>query len=366
MPSLTFRALGLCCALALAVGCNNATTQPGRDTGTTNPGEDAATPADDTGTVTPHDAAVYDAGPFSTDCRTLTFPSVHVTGGMENTQCVILDLGNDLPLHVGSIHNVLPEASHHFIVYRASATATETTTPFDCTPFVDTLSADSGSPLMITQRADETLTLPPGVAYTLPAHQLMRLELHYINLTGTAVDVSPTATLCPAATYTDEADFLFIGNPDVNVPAHSTATLGPTFYRLDSRFSGAHFFALTGHTHQLGTNVIIQTGVRAGPFTDVYNVPSWSWQEPDVVVSDPPFVLPANGGFNFTCEWNNPTNTAVGFGESATAEMCFFWAYYYPAHAGAPHVCVHTDQIAGGFDLCCPGSPVCAMLSSRF
>ena len=32
--------------------------------------------------------------------------------------------------------------------------------------------------------------------------------------------------------------------------------------------------------------------------------------------------------------------------------MCFFWAYYYP-DKGA-HVCFHTDQFLGGFDLCCP------------
>jgi hypothetical protein len=40
--------------------------------------------------------------------------------------------------------------------------------------------------------------------------------------------------------------------------------------------------------------------------------------------------------------------------------MCFFWAYYYPSQGA--FVCAHTDQVPGGYDLCCPGNPVCGML----
>jgi hypothetical protein len=78
------------------------------------------------------------------------------------------------------------------------------------------------------------------------------------------------------------------------------------------------------------------------------------------VYADPPFEIPAGGGFRFTCEWNNTSGQSVGFGESANDEMCFFWAYYYPSQGA--FVCAHTDQIPGGFNLCCPGSPLCSML----
>ncbi len=358
MRFAAFPALGL---LTLAACGGSSTLTP--DSGA-QPEVDTGTPAVDAG----HDAfAPFDSGPFAGSCQTLTFPTEHVADGVENTQCVIVDLGNDLPIHVGSIRNHLPTASHHFIVYRASADAVETTTPFDCTPFVDTLSSNSGSPLMITQRTDELLTLPPGIAYTLPAHQLMRLELHYINTTGAAVDIAPTSQLCPItdAEYTDDADFLFVGDPDIHIPAHGTFTLGPVFYPLASSFSTAHFFAITGHEHRLGTNVVVQTGPAAGPFTDVYNVAGFSWQEPEVVSFPTPFQIPAGGGFNFTCDWENPTADNVGFGESANDEMCFFWAYYYPARPNAPHVCVHTAQ-AGGHDICCPGDALCSLISSRF
>ena len=50
---------------------------------------------------------------------------------------------------------------------------------------------------------------------------------------------------------------------------------------------------------------------------------------------------------------------AVGFGESANDEMCFFWAYYYPSVG--PKVCAHTDQL-GGLNACCPGDALCEYL----
>ncbi len=291
----------------------------------------------------------------------VTFGPVTVQSGQENTQCVVKRLGNPDMLRVGQIHNVLGESSHHFIVYRTADTV-EQTTPFDCQPFVDTLDPSKGSPLMITQKADEVLQLPLGVAFSLDADQMIRLEMHYINTNDGPVDVTGTATFIPIpdAEFMNEADFLFIGNPDVNVPAMSTATLGPTWFALPSMFAGAKFFGITGHTHQWGTNVTVATAPsETGPDTPVYDVPGWNWDEPVTVYADPPFEIPAGGGFRFTCEWNNTSSTSVGFGESANDEMCFFWAYYYPS-VGA-YVCAHTDQF-GGFDLCCPGSPVCSML----
>jgi hypothetical protein len=54
----------------------------------------------------------------------------------------------------------------------------------------------------------------------------------------------------------------------------------------------------------------------------------------------------------------------VTFGESATNEMCFFWAYYYPSQGS--RVCMHSDRVQGGIDLCCPGSSIwCTILLEK-
>jgi len=207
---------------------------------------------------------------------TVTFPSVTVAPGVEKTQCVVLNLHNTSEIHVGQIHNTLSEASHHMIVYRVNDTV-EQPAPFDCEPFVDTLDPTKGAPLMITQKKEDLLDLPAGVAYTLQPNQMVRLEMHYINATMQPLTLGGTSTMITSHTFHDEANFLFIGNPDIKIPANSTFTLGPTFFKLDQdTFGGAHFFAFTGHEHRFGTNVTVQTAAAAGDTSGsmVYDVPN--------------------------------------------------------------------------------------------
>jgi hypothetical protein len=291
---------------------------------------------------------------------TASFPEVVVPAGIEKTQCVVVRLGNSNKVHIGQIHNVLGDASHHMIVYRTNDTV-EQPTPFDCEPFVDTLDPTKGAPLMITQKKDELLDLPAGVAYTLEPNQMLRIEMHYINASAGPLKLSATTTMITSHTFHDEANFLFIGNPDIKIAASSTFSLGPTFFKLDQdTFGGAKFFAITGHEHHYGTNVTVQTAASAGDAGNmVYDVPGWNWAEPTTVFHDPPFEIPDGGGFKFTCDWNNTSANSVRFGESANNEMCFFWAYYYPSKGA--YVCVHTAQ-QGGHDFCCPGALECAFL----
>jgi hypothetical protein len=189
--------------------------------------------------------------------------------------------------------------------------------------------------------------------------------MHYINTTPEPIDVSATSTFVtiPAKDYKDEADFLFVGTPDIDIAAHSKATIGPTFFGLPDDLLKAKFFGITGHTHQWGTNVTVATAdTKDGPDKSVYDVPGWLWSEPATVMHDPTFSIPQGGGFRFTCEYNNAGDEHVDFGESANDEMCFFWAYYYPSQG--PYVCVHTTQIGGGYDMCCPGNTLCSVFNN--
>ncbi|HUH05428.1 MAG TPA: hypothetical protein VML75_25710 [Kofleriaceae bacterium] len=280
---------------------------------------------------------------------------ITVPAGTEDTRCVIKKLGNETQLRVGSIHNVLGATSHHFIIYRIDDQP-EQATPYACNPFTDTLDPAKGAPLMITQKSEETLTLPDGVAFSLAPNQTVRLEMHFINASDSDSEVTATSTFVPIADadFRHEADFLFIGNVDVSVPP-GEATLGPTYFPLPTDLADSKFFALTGHEHQWGTDVSVATTTgSAGSDTLVYDLPNFNWDEPETVYHDPPFEVPGGGGFRFTCAWNNLSGTTVGFGEGADDEMCFFWAYYYPSKGA--RVCAHTDQF-GGIDVCCPGNP---------
>ncbi len=290
---------------------------------------------------------------------------IKVDPGDERTQCVVKRLGNPAGFKAGRIVNKISSSSHHMIVYRTKDTQ-ERLTPFDCSPFVETLDADKGSPLMITQKYDDSLQLPPGVGYTFDENQMIRVELHYINTGQSPVDVTAKSTFVgvPDGSFKDEADFLFIGDVDISLAPKSSDTVGPTYFELPKEFDGVNFFAITGHTHRYGTDMTVATSPSAatGSDTMVYDVPGWAWDEPATIAHDPPFKIPDGGGFRFSCEYKNTSNKTIGFGESANQEMCFFWAYYYPSKGA--RVCFQTDQYAGGIATCCPGGAFCDFLGS--
>lgn len=300
------------------------------------------------------------------DGFTVTWGPVDVPAGTEHTQCVIKRLDNAGQIRVGKIENVLEATSHHFIVYQVNDdTVEERPEPFECQPFSDTLDPDKGAPLMVTQKSSEVLELPEGVGFTLEENQMVRLELHYINATQETQTAEASSTFHPMAEgdFQDEADFLFIGNPDIEIPPHQEWTLGPSYFPLPGDLEGVNFFAITGHEHQWGTDVYVESAPgESGDGTPVYDVENFNWDEPETVVHDPPFQVPSGGGFRFTCEWFNQSDDTVGFGESANDEMCFFWAYYYPSQGA--RVCVHSDEYNA--DICCPGSSLCSLLEGQF
>lgn len=299
------------------------------------------------------DASV-DAPPGST--YKITWGPLSVLPGQEDTRCVDVSVKNAAAIKVHSMHNKLSNGSHHLIVYRVSSVTSESLTPTPCQPFAGTLTGGGTTPIMITQKKDDSLTLPDGVAYTFAANQFIRLEMHYINTTDAPIDITATSEFVtmPAADVKNEADFLFMGTPDINIPAGQSQTIR-RFLKMPTFLANANIFAITGHTHKMGTDM--QVGYSNGfmmPITSVYKPTAFNWDEPDTTFATPPFKIPANGGFDFQCSYTNTSGGTVGFGESANDEMCFFWAYYYPSVGS--RVCAVTTQIGGpeGFSVCCP------------
>ena len=316
-----------------------------------------------------------DAPPLVGDMFTMTWGPVNVPPGEENTKCMWIRLANDTPLKVHQLHNLLSASSHHLIVYRDNHDTTEQATPIDCQPFTGALN-QSGmiAPMVITQKQDDELTLPDQVAYTLAPHQMIKLEMHYINSTDTAAMATATVNFFKAdeATIKYEADILFMGSLDIGtcngctpIPAGQSATLHqfltiPSYLDL----SQSHIYAITGHTHKLGTDMQVRVAPSAmGPMTPVYKPNPFVWSEPLTAVHRPAFSVPVDGGLDFECSWTNTTNAEVKLGESANAEMCFFWAYYYPSQGSK--FCAHTQRYGGvnGLNICCPDDSLCSMIN---
>lgn len=335
--------------------------------------------------------ADIDAPPFGgAQTYTVKWGPVTVPAGTEKTQCVWATLDNATEIKVHELHNSLTEGSHHLIVYKdedPNDMAKVGQPPVDCQAFTGALNASGMiAPMMITQKMDDDLKLPEGVTdaatnktgnvgYTLAAHQLIKLELHYINRSDSmSEDIGATVNFVNAdpSTIVSEADILFIGSPDIGCNGSGCTKINPGTPATLHQFldvsqtsldlTGANFFAITGHEHQWGTGVTVNVGAPGGSMTPVYNPTNFSWSEPVTQVANPAFQVGAGQGFDFTCTWLDQGSAAATFGESANNEMCFFWAYYYPSKGA--HVCIHTNQAGGasGTQACCPGDGICSLI----
>lgn len=239
-------------------------------------------------------------------------------------------LPNATALNVIQLHNKLSNASHHFIVTALTDPAATEKPLASCMPF---RGAIAGAPLAITQKHDDLVSLPAGVGYHLTPNQVVHLELHYLNVSDSPVDVSGEAELIPAdpSANLQEGAVLLVGTADINIAPHTMQKNGPKFLALPKGMEDVEFYAVTGHTHRLGTNVTVSTAMNAmTPDAQIYAPQNFNWEAPEMKQLEPHVKVPSGGGFLLQCSWNNTTDAQVKFGESALAEMCFFWGYYYP------------------------------------
>lgn len=309
----------------------------------------------------PEDASQYDAM-VATHRYELQFPT-DLTPGQEVTRCVIVPMGNAGAEFVRRIYVNLGAASHHLIMYR-STMRTLRETPFPCEGFSGIRSLqDFDTPLAIAQMTESTIQMPNNVGMPVDANEFVRLEFHAVNVTAAPVramarvlidTVDQTAPLAAA-------NLMFWGNVSINLPPNAPSDVE----MFQTPLASVRVFGLTSHTHHLGTRATIHraTATRmAAPqgniFTNVVDGQllheSRSWSEPPLTLFDPPITFAQGEGLHLNCHYQNTTNQTVTFGESVNNEMCFLWAYYYPAPRGV-HICAK-GYTPNGSVVCWPPS----------
>jgi hypothetical protein len=269
------------------------------------------------------DAGGSDAGSGAT--FEIPIGPVTLAPGEERVVCIDKKIPANRPVDLVKIASELTKGGHHLVFYKSSATV-ENTTPFTCESFRDILVGTV--PLFIAQKSATELSFPAGVAYTMPANQMVRVELHFLNSTPAPLPITGKVRLteAKAGTISEHANLMFYGNLGIFLPPHAMSTVGPTFRAVPA---GRKIFGLTGHQHHLGTGVTIelaQDAFAAG--TQIYK--NLDWADPPLTIFNPPLTPAAGHGLRYVCNYNNTTPNIVTFGEGVNQEMCFLWAYYYP------------------------------------
>ena len=289
----------------------------------------------------------FDAGAKVTTIARSMSPDT-VQPGKENTQCITVNLNNPEGAYVRRIRADLTAGSHHMVVYTSSKTV-EDTVPKDCQPFSGILNGEH--PIFIAQQPQAKLEFPTDengtpVGFEIPPHQMVKLEMHYIDTTQFPLSVIGKISFdtVPLSTMVTKSDLAFWGTTNINIPPSS---MGDTGVLYQHALAGTKTFALTTHQHHLGTGMLVWYGNSANDPNKMLVAEGKNWADPPVELFAKPLDFPTNGngasstkGLAFQCKWNNTTPNTVTFGESFNDEMCFVWQYYYPSQ---------------GFQLCVDG-----------
>ncbi len=309
----------------VTLGTGGAGTGGGATTSGTGPGSSSGT-------------GDFDAGAKITTIARSMSPDT-VQPGMENTQCVTVNLNNPEGAYVRRIRADLSTGSHHMVVYSSSKTVEEPV-PKNCQPFSGILNGEH--PIFIAQQPQAALEFPTDengtpVGFEIPPNQMVKLEMHYIDTTKFPLSVMGKISLdtVPLSTKVTRSDLAFWGTTNINIPANGKGDTGVLYQHA---LAGTKTFALTTHQHHLGTGLLVWYGDGADDPNKMLVAEGKNWADPPVELFAPPLDFPKNGngasstkGLAFQCKWNNPTPNDVTFGEGFNDEMCFIWQYYFPS-----------------------------------
>ena len=291
----------------------------------------------------------FDAGAPMTTYEASIGP-IDVAAGEEKTVCIHVRMTNEAPIFVRRFRADLGPGAHHFIAYRSPVTD-EQLDPQPCHGFSGVNNGEHA--LFIAQQGKSELVFPNdegGAPVGLPiaAKQMMRLELHVLNTSADAIQVTGTASVDAIMPASDQiaSDVAFWGTSHLNaggtppsdaIPAHGSGDTGVMF---QAALPSTKIFALTTHQHALGQFMKVW---RAKDEHDTSSmlIDSESYADPALQLFDPALAVgdAAAAGLTYECRWNNPGDHDVPYGESFDkAEMCFLWHYYYPAKG--MHYCI--------------------------
>ena len=172
----------------------------------------------------------------------------------------------------------------------------------------------------------DVMTLPEGVAASLPATLDIVHEMHFVNVTDTPAEIFSRVNA-----YTIPEDEVVEGiwggqvrDEHINIPASSEHTEWTRcVFNKD-----VEVLFLASHTHGIGQEFTVAPfdGTSVG---EVFYVND-DLHEPKITQYVEPMLIPEGQGFEFTCTWDNTTDEPVIYGTSAYDEMCNLAVVHMP------------------------------------
>ncbi len=176
--------------------------------------------------------------------------------------------------------------------------------------------------LFVAGHNAEEFSMPPDVAYEIPAGTQLVLQTHLLNPSDVELNTSETINLTGIAEtdVVNRAQLVAAGSLNINLPPNAmTAISGHCTLPTD-----VQIFGVLAHMHSMGI------GFKASLSTgeSLYNHPFSG--ETQAFDSFAPLTWKQGTAFNVECDYYNSSDNKITYGELSTNEMCFGFAYYYP------------------------------------
>ncbi|HEX9103712.1 MAG TPA: hypothetical protein VF997_15990, partial [Polyangia bacterium] len=252
---------------------------------------------------------------------TITLDPFVVAPGEERYACQ--DFANPFGGGAAAIHQFashLTPGSHHLLLFYKPGASDA--------PLADCSGSEFAPGPYGSQRPDDALVYPDGVAAVVAPSDGFRVQAHYLNATPAPLSVTVTIQLAriDESAVRDRAAVLFFSNGAIDVPPGAAGVVAQKSCTLPF---AVNLLQATGHMHQHGRAF---TATAAG--ATIFSSSAYSDVAPALFA--PPLALPAGTVVTFACTYDNSDGTApLRFGDSArTDEMCIFSAQFFPAPFG--------------------------------
>lgn len=248
--------------------------------------------------------------------------------GKDLTLCTYVDQRFPDATDVTHFRVFQSEAGHHVILYAAvkpRPVGTHVCNDDDMlnSRFVAAGGSESGASKIFD------LSIPPGLAFRLPAGAQLMFQTHWINATQEPIEKGQAVAYLvqePARADRQVLDLVNFISTDFAVPSRQTGKASTTcVIKRDLKL-----YSLDGHQHEWGSRVDIELldGASSTMLWSHPWIPEYQFDPPVNVYSvEKPLLLKAGQSVRVSCEWNNTTAGELRF----PREMCVGSGFYFPA-----------------------------------
>lgn len=257
--------------------------------------------------------------------------------------CSVYDLPTTATAAVNSVQYLQNDGTHHTTLSTTFLAETPIAPgEYDCNDlYADTSVMEDVVMMFGTQGEPEgTLTLPDGVAAELPAGIQVLQEIHYVNTTAEEVPIYSylNAWTIPTADVTEGIWGGSVRDEYINIPPQSVHTEWSRCVMNED----VEMQFLASHTHARGVEFTIAP--FDGTTTGEVFYTNDDWHNPKIEQYNPPMVVPQGQGFEFSCTWDNRSDTPVNYGLLSTDEMCNMAVVFTPFSVTAECEIVETSD----------------------